>query len=442
MRIPHARLHPAALMLSLVLLSSLAVDGWAATAAPSVTSASSPAPGNPVPAGGLTLDQALATALARHPLIDAARLEVDAYSGAVRQASAWRNPDLSLEQEDVGRDTRTTTVQLSQTFELGGKRAARRGLAERDRDLSVTDLNLRLVDIRATVIQAWFDLLIAQERIAVTEQSLAIAADGTAAATRRVAAGKVSPTEATRARVEESVARIELRQAVADRAAATQMLAVAMAVPPETITGIDGRAEALPQLPDPGLLEQRIARSPMLVRAGQQTERARAVYEIERSRAVPDLTLAVGNARAGDIDRNQLVLGLSFPLPVFDRNEGARTEALRRLEASRHEAQARQQRLRAEVLRNREQVIAGVNEARTLQEDVLPGARSAWEAASRGFDLGKFSFLEVLDAQRTWLLARGRYLDLLARVHRDAAELDRQLGLSANEARAAAGQQP
>ncbi|MDB5879537.1 MAG: hypothetical protein JWQ41_2951, partial [Variovorax sp.] len=49
-------------------------------------------------------------------------------------------------------------------------------------------------------------------------------------------------------------------------------------------------------------------------------------------------------------------------------------------------------------------------------------------AATTGFEFGKFAYLDVLDAQRTLLLARSQYLRALAEVHRAATDLDRLLG--------------
>ena len=49
-------------------------------------------------------------------------------------------------------------------------------------------------------------------------------------------------------------------------------------------------------------------------------------------------------------------------------------------------------------------------EATTLKTQVLPGAQSAFEAVSRGYRLGKFGFLDVLDAQRTLFGAKAQYL--------------------------------
>ena len=68
-----------------------------------------------------------------------------------------------------------------------------------------------------------------------------------------------------------------------------------------------------------------------------------------------------------------------------------------------------------------------------LQRDIMPGAQSAYDAATKGFELGKFSFLEVLDAQRTSFQAKSQYLRALAEAHRSAAEIDRILGTASTQ---------
>ena len=66
------------------------------------------------------------------------------------------NPVLSAQVEDTRyRDTRTTTVQISQPLELGGKRSARIAAAERARDLAMAELNAKRAEIRATVDAAF-----------------------------------------------------------------------------------------------------------------------------------------------------------------------------------------------------------------------------------------------------------------------------------------------
>jgi cobalt-zinc-cadmium efflux system outer membrane protein len=388
----------------------------------------------------LTLEIALQTALRQNPQLRIAELEVEANKGAVQQARIIPNPSLGFEQQDTGRATRQTTLQLSQPIELGGKRSARMELANSGQEVAMAELAMRLAELRAVTTQAFFEALIAQERVRVAEESLKIVASGTAATARRVTAGKISPTEETRARVAEANVRIELRQAQADRLAALRSLALVMGSSVNSIDQLDGRPETLPVPQGNEAINDRLMKSPALRRAQGEVRRAQAAYELERARRIPDVTVSLGAVRSQDFGRDQPIIGLSIPLPLFDRNQGAQLQALRRLDATQVQAEADEVRLRSEVLQAADQLQARSSEVQALQQEVLPGAQSAYEAASRGFELGKFGFLDVLDAQRTWLLARTQYLNALGEAHRASAELERRLG-SAND-RPEVGNQP
>jgi cobalt-zinc-cadmium efflux system outer membrane protein len=380
------------------------------------------------PVATLSLQHAVQAALRQHPQLRAAAAELAASDGAVRQTGLIPNPVLGLEQEDARAATRTTTVQLSQTLELGGKRAARIELAQRGQDIAALDLAARRADIRALAVQAFFDALTAQERVKVAEESLRIAGSGAEAAQRRVTAGKVAPTEETRARVAQASARIELRQAEAERSAAWRALAAVMGEPDGAPLQLDGDVDALPIAPSAADIAARLADAPALRRAQLQVRQADARYALARAQGVPDVTLGLGAKRAQELGRTQAVVSVSVPLPFFDRNQGAQLEALRRRDAAQATAEAEALRLRSELLQRADLLQAGRDEVEALRRDVLPGARSAYEAARTGFELGKFSFLDALDAQRTWLQLRSQYLAAVAQVHRHAAEIERQLG--------------
>jgi cobalt-zinc-cadmium efflux system outer membrane protein len=84
-------------------------------------------------------------------------------------------------------------------------------------------------------------------------------------------------------------------------------------------------------------------------------------------------------------------------------------------------------RLEAELVQAREEYAAARAQALALQDEILPGARSA-SGGGTGFEHGKFGFLDVLDAQRTLLQAQSHYLATLADAHRAQAVIDRILG--------------
>ena len=155
----------------------------------------------------------LELALGANPELSAASRELEALDATITQAHVRPNPELSTLFEGTRPATRTTTLQLNQPIELGGKRGARIEAAERGRDAASLELDAKRAEIRAAVRAAFFDVLVAQERLRLAQASVELAQRATAAAARRVTAGKVSPVEETRARVAEAGVRVEFAMA-------------------------------------------------------------------------------------------------------------------------------------------------------------------------------------------------------------------------------------
>jgi cobalt-zinc-cadmium efflux system outer membrane protein len=385
------------------------------------------------PSAPLTLPAALALVDDGNPALAAARHEVSAQDGTVQQAGLLPNPSLSMERVDTRRDTRETTLLLSQPLELGGKRAARVQAAQRGRDGAAALLLQRRAELRAETAAAWFAVLAAQEQLQLAQQAAALAQRAAAATGRRVVAGKVSPVEETRAQVAASTVKLDLIRAQSALATARARLAALWGNPAprfERVAGeLDGLFAALPELPL--LAEQRalLAQAPAMQVAQVEVARRQALAQVERSRRVPDVALTVGSKRSEELGRTQAVIGVSVPLPFFDRNQGALLETARRVDQARDEVAATVTRLELELVQVREEYASARAQAQALRDEILPGARSAYEAASTGFDYGKFGFLDVLDAQRTLLQAQSHYLTTLADAHRAQAVIIRILGV-------------
>lgn len=380
------------------------------------------------PAAPLTLKAALELAFGANPELSAAGRELEALEATIIQAQVRRNPEIATSIDDTRRATRTTTLQVNQPIELGGKRAARIEAAERGRDAASADLDAKRAEIRAAVVAAFFDVLVAQERLRLAHASVELAQRATAAASRRVAAGKVSPVEETRARVAEASVRVELTLAGSELVTARKRLASTWGNAIPRFERAEGDPEALPPLPALADLNNRLAASPNLLRARIEVDRRLALAEVERSRRVPDLTVSLGARRNEELGLNQAIFGVSIPIPVFNRNQGNLLEALHRTDKARDELSAAGIRLSNELAVAYERLNTARQEVETLRRDILPGAQSAYDAATKGFELGKFSFLDVLDAQRTSFQAKSQYLRALAEAHRSAAEIERILG--------------
>lgn len=388
----------------------------------------------PVPSAGavlapsLSLAEALRLAEAHNPELASARLELQAVEAAALQAGARPNPELGVLLEGRDRATRTSTLQLSQAIELGGKRAALMAAAEQVRAQAAVALQARRNELRATVTAAYFELVAAQEQERLAQSSLDLARSAAAAAARRLQAGKVAPLEPARARVAEAAARSELAQAQSERLLARQRLAAHWAQPPQAIGHASSQAQALPALPSEQEVSLWLADAPALQLARLEVARRQALVDVERARRVPDLTLTLGARRDAERGQTQAVVGLSIPLPVHDGQQGPLLEALRREAQAREAESATSLRLQTELAQALERLRLSRDQVRLLGDEALPTAQSAYDAALKGYELGKFAFLDVLDAQRTLFQLRRQLWRDSAEAFRAAADLDRLLG--------------
>lgn len=380
------------------------------------------------PTAPLTLQAALSMALDANAELSAARYELQAVEASVLQADTLPNPSIGMGIEDRRRETRETTIQFSQPIELGGKRAARVDAAELGRDAASAELNDKRAQIRAAVITAFFDVLAAQERLRLAQESAQLAQRGTDAAARRVAAGKVSPVEEIKARVAESGIRLELNQSTSELSSARSRLAATWGSTTPRFERAEGKIEILPALPTPTELADRLSTAPALARARIEVDRRQALARVERSRRIPDVTVSLGARRSEQLGRTQAIVGISIPLPLFDTNRGNVLETARRTDKARAQLTATEIRLDSELAQAGNRLTAAARDAESLQKEILPGAQSAYDAAVKGFEFGKFGFLDVLDAQRTLLQAKSQYLRTLSEAHRAAADIDRILG--------------
>src|SRR5690606_7042633 len=70
------------------------------------------------------------------------------------------------------------------------------------------------------------------------------------------------------------------------------------------------------------------------------------------------------------------------------------------------------------------QMVAASLEVASYSGDIIPSAEKAYAQASQGYNAGRFSFLELLDAQRTLYEMQEAHLDSLLKFHTAKAQAD------------------
>ena len=397
--------------------------------------APSPTPEYEEPKGVLTLRQALSLSLTRNPEIAAFGEEVRAGEARSLQASLLPNPEIDLAVENVGGgdansgfETAETTVELSQLIELGAKGSKRFRVAALERDLAGWDYETKRLDIFTTTTIAFVDVLAAQERLRFAKETLRLSEQVFNTVAERVKAGKVSPLEEVKAAVTLSISRIQVETSDRNLKAARKRLASKWGSTSPRFEKAEGSLDVVGPLPSAEYANEVAAQSPEIARWDDEIRRRRAALSLERARRIPDLTISGGIRRFEETDDHAIVMGVSIPVPFFDRNQGGILEAESRLAKAKEEHRASETAVRTALAETYETLSSAHAQALGLKNEVLPATRLAFDAANEGYREGKFGFLQVLDAQRTLFEAKGEYIEALTRYHKSKANLERLIG--------------
>ena len=385
--------------------------------------------------GELSLRRALTLALLRNPELAAFSWESRAREADALQAGLLPNPTLSIEAENLagsgpfsGYDNAETTVMLGQLVQLGGKRAKRQRVAELERDLADWDYEVKRLDVFTSVTRRFIDVLEAQYRLRLARELRDLAEESLEAVSNRVRMGAASSVERTRAAVNASSAAVALRRAEAGLAASRADLAALWGSRNASFDRAVGDLEAIYEPPELPAIRDRLANNPDVARWASERAHRRAFVKLQDAERIPDITLAGGLRRLETSDDSALVLGLTIPLPLFDRNQGARDAA--RFRESK--AGSMEEAAVVRAARSLEIAYQGLRASHdavlALREEVLPQAERAYVGVRDGYLRGLFRYVDVLDAQRTLFELRAQELSALGQFHRAAADVERLTG--------------
>lgn len=398
------------------------------------------APSLPNPTAPVSLQDAVALALLHNPALAAFAWESRALEARILQAGRPPNPTLDVTAQDLGASRvlgsdsdqpvqPQTTLQLSQVIELGGKRTARRRLAERNRDLAHWDYETARIDVLTEVSRAFTDVLTAQETLALTDETIRLVTQVQENVAARVAAGVVSPIEETRANVALAAVRAEAARARRVLDASRTRLALQWGSPTATFPSVVGDLKAEPPpLPAVGGLAAMLDQNPELARWAAEVLQREASLALEQAKRVVDVAVSAGYRRYTTVESNAFVVGASIPLKLFDRNKDGIEEARLRVAKAYEERRAAEARVAAGLADAYAALATAHDEITILRTAVLPGAQQTFDAVTEGYRLGRFGFLEVLDAQRTLISAGSQYLRALSDYYKAVATVERLIG--------------
>ena len=383
----------------------------------------------------LTMRSALSRALAASPRLTAAERDVGIATGQRIQAGALLNPELTYEQDNsfgsgIYRGTRSaeTTLQISQAFELFGKRDARIAAGVAGIEVAAIQRKAVRLEVLSETAIAFLSVLGAQRRIQILDEQITAIDRLTPLLRRRVEAGASSPAETGRAEVASALVKADRERFKATLASARRELAVLMGDAAPKFGEVSGRLDTMGRPPTFQSVVAAIDANPQLVRWTAIYAQRNAELLLARLRPYPDVRIAAGWRHFNETNDDAARLTVSVPIPVFDQNQGNILSAQESLAKTKAEREANRNTLIVIAGRAYDSLQGSLRELAVLREIAIPKAVEASEAISQGYGQGRFTLLEVLDAQASVAQARLREQEALQNFHAGVATIEGLVG--------------
>ncbi|HTF55726.1 MAG TPA: TolC family protein [Planctomycetota bacterium] len=360
-----------------------------------------------------------------HPELEVARSRLRVAEAGAVTAGARPNPTLSFGPEytlnaAAGVSPWILGLTLDVPLEIAGKRGYRIEGAEKRVEAARMELAETGWAIRSRVRAALAAHVFAQREVELVGAERGLRGEAVALLERLRAAGEVSRPDVEEGRLEFNTAAMAMRAAEGRSLESLASLAASIGIPMKAIEGI---TLSWPNLETPPGLEAippaDLQKTALLGRADlrrllAEYAAAEAGLQLEVAKRYPDVHLGPGFL--WDQGDNKIALGLSFELPLFNRNEGPIAEA----EARRQETAARFLALQAEVIGATDLVQARFRSAHlelTEAEGLLAAIDRRERVAQQAVKLGQEDRLALVSVQVRKAVAGRSRLEALRKVH-------------------------
>jgi outer membrane protein, heavy metal efflux system len=403
------------------------------------------------PLQGVSSADLVKRALAANGDLIAARLDIERARGRLRQAGLRPNPILELE-ETTGRLTgsrdRETSVGISIPLEVGGKRKARVELARAELEASEAEIANRERQLTSDVLIQYGEALVALRELQITENLNNLDLQTTRFVQARVNEGDTAPLELNLLRAE--IDRLRSRRVVLEGRLRVALLKLRSLVGMPSDEPLRLREDlATPRLPVvPASLDSaaEIAiRTRADVRLARLTEEvAQAGYRLARAQAAPDVAFTTrytvertsfDDTPIGVLTDNDKLLsfGVSVSIPIFNRNQGAKSEAAVAVSQARTRREFLEQVVKSEVASAYARYEASRNAVAIFEQGVIARTNENVRAIRAAYELGEFRITDLITEQRRLLDSQREFTEALAEQYRALADLQTAMGAPLTE---------
>jgi cobalt-zinc-cadmium efflux system outer membrane protein len=319
---------------------------------------------------------------------------------------------------------------VSQTIEFPGRRSLRGKIASSESREVLADRDLLRLEVAFQVKEAFYRVLLAEERLKYAVQDLELARDFQQKAQAKYEAGDVARLEVARAGVEASKAATALKLAgnevLLAKARLNYLLGRAKFDPLE----IQGDLVRVPVPIDrEALVERALGSRPEVARVQASLQKESRRKSDAALSYLPDFDLSLSRHRlAGAATTWDFTL--SFPIPLFfwQPARGRIAEARAAIRSLERRSEDLMNRISLEVGEACFNARTAAEQIALFETEILAQAEDVYELVLFSFQEGETSGIELIEARRSLLEARRAYADALYGHSLTIAVLERSVG--------------
>jgi len=366
----------------------------------------------------LTLEQALSLAERSHPYLVEANALVRAAEGRVQQAGVRPNPEAIARMENAPFRGNTTgnadyLAGVGVTIPLGNRREQATRVEDLDRQRLGFEAGGKRLELHRRV-QGEFALALYQDQARHLRSELVTSSEQAVQVTRaRLDAGDAVPTDLARVEAEMATAQAEWRRSDLMRRQALASLSATIGLPAEDVRGVQGSLGTTLEIPALEELTAELVTHPAMAAAGADLSAREAGVSLSKVQRIPDLKAELLYHRIESSQRDAFDVGVSLPLPLFDRGRGRLLEAESQRDAAEARLRSTSIQLQARLREFHALLTVALSDARTLEAEVLPRMKLVRESTEARYAAGDLNLSEVLSVRRDDTVVRLRYLEAL-----------------------------
>lgn len=372
----------------------------------------------------LTLEQAVTIAVEKSPDLQTLRLEEESAKGQNDKARLLliNNPTIEgnvskkdrPEEEGGGKFT-NYSFKLSQEIEIAGQRGARINVAEKE--LARVKLEIRDKEriLISDVKDAFTKALALKKKTGLAREIVNLNEEFLGYTNIKFQAGDVSGLDVNLSEVELSKAKKELLLAQREYRESLLSLQGLLGLAPDVSFDIQGDLPSdAPTLPDRETLKTlAFSHRPDSKAGAFEIGKTESTLELVKREAFPNITLSGFYDR--DERRNVTGLGISIPLPFFDRKQAEKKEAITKAEGAKIKAAGLRKTIEREVDQAFSDITSAIEELSLFKKEILVKAAENLKLLNLAFKEGKIGFFEVRLAQKDTIEAQLAYIEAQTR---------------------------